>query len=651
LLPCLGDRSNRATILRKYIVSPFAPCYRAWEMFLILLVIYSAWISPFDFAFLSYKRDAHLVFDNIVNGFFAVDIVLTFFVAYLDSQSYLLVDDPHKIAARYLSTWFVFDVCSTVPFQYLSALFTDHNGGLGYKLLSMLRLWRLRRVSSMFARLEKDIRFNYFWTRCTKLISVTLFAVHCAGCFNYVIAHRYHDPSRTWIGAVFPNFKQMSHWDRYVISLYWSIVTLTTTGYGDLHAENTEEMLFSIFFMFFNLGLTAYLIGNMTNLVVHWTSRTRNFRDTVRAASEFTKRNQLPSQIQDQILSHICLKFKTEGLKQQETLNGLPNAIRASVARYLFHPVVQNVYIFHGVSQDFLFQLVPEMEAEYFPPKEDVILQNESPTDAYIMVSGAVDLISKINGQDQIVGKASTGEIFGEIGILCNMPQPFGVRTSEVSQILRLNRTTFINILRANPVDESIVMNNLFRLKAWRSFDIEGEHSSSLIHNNWPNKENGELNGQTREQYAPLGDTAKFESRVEFSDSRFISRSEINPNSMSFRENEKRSNRETNYADNNTYFSSINSTYPTSIDVTGSARKRVTIHMKLGKKKCPHNKPAKLIILPDSLKELFTIAVKKFGDDKLTKLVNAENAEIDDVRVIRDGDHLFFMPSQDAGKE
>lgn len=30
------------------------------------------------------------------------------------------------------------------------------------------------------------------------------------------------------------------------------------------------------------------------------------------------------------------------------------------------------------------------MEAEYFPPKEDVILQNETPTDLYIMVSGVV---------------------------------------------------------------------------------------------------------------------------------------------------------------------------------------------------------------------------------------------------------------------
>ena len=33
------------------------------------------------------------------------------------------------------------------------------------------------------------------------------------------------------------------------------------------------------------------------------------------------------------------------------------------------------------------------MKAEYFPPKEDVILQNEAPTDFYILVTGAVVII------------------------------------------------------------------------------------------------------------------------------------------------------------------------------------------------------------------------------------------------------------------
>lgn len=106
---------------------------------------------------------------------------------------------------------------------------------------------------------------------------MTLFAVHCAGCFYYLIAARNHNPSKTWIGVAIENFQETSLWIRYVTAMYWSITTLTTVGYGDLHPVNTGEMIFDIFYMLFNLGLTSYLIGNMTNLVVHGTSRTRRF--------------------------------------------------------------------------------------------------------------------------------------------------------------------------------------------------------------------------------------------------------------------------------------------------------------------------------------------------------------------------------------
>lgn len=81
-------------------------------------------------------------------------------------------------------------------------------------------------------------------------------------------------------------------------------------------------------------------------------------RDTVRAASEFVTRNHLPHDTQDQILSHLSLKFKTDGLKQQETIKGMPKAIRAAISHQLFYPVVQKSYLFQQVSHDFLFQLV-----------------------------------------------------------------------------------------------------------------------------------------------------------------------------------------------------------------------------------------------------------------------------------------------------
>ncbi|CAN6681135.1 unnamed protein product [Malus baccata var. baccata] len=452
ILPSLGAwSSNRRVKLGRFIVSPYDRRYRIWETFLVVLVIYTAWVSPFEFGFLKGPGGPLSITDNVVNGFFAIDIILTFFVAYLDKTTYLL----------YARSWLIFDVISTIPSELATRIFPKSLQSYGF--FNMLRLWRLRRVSTLFSRLEKDRNYNYYWVRCAKFICVTLFAIHCAGCFYYLIAARNHDPEKTWTGA---EILGQGLWVRYVTAVYWSITTLTPVGYGDLHPVNAWEMILDIFYMFFHLGLTSYIIGNMTNLVVHGTIRTREFRDTIQAASSFAQRNQLPLRLQDQMLAHLRLKFRTdsEGLQQQETLDSLPRAIRSSISHYLFYSLVDKVYLFHGVSNDLLFQLVSVMKAEYFPPKEDVILQKEAPTDFYVLVTGAA-----------VIGEAKSGDLIGEIGVLCYRPQLFTVRTKRLSQLLRLNRTTFLNIVKANVGDGSVIMNNLLQhLKDLKDPIMEG---------------------------------------------------------------------------------------------------------------------------------------------------------------------------------
>ncbi|RZC56187.1 hypothetical protein C5167_015046 [Papaver somniferum] len=449
ILPALGARTNRTLKLRRFIISPYDPYYRIWQYFLILLVAYTAWVSPFEIGFLVEPTAGLAIADNIVNGLFAIDIILTFFVAYLDRRSYVFIDNHKKIALRYTKTWLLFDVVATIPSELARKV-----AGQDYGFITMLRLWRLRRVSSMFARLEKDRNINYFWVRCAKLICVTLISVHFAACIIYYLAARNSNPEKTWLSALFGDFHEVSLGIRYITAVYWSVTTLSTVGYGDVHPVSTPEMIFDVFYMLFNLGLTSYLIGNMTTLVVRETSRTRKFRDVIQAASSFANRNHLPERLQDQMLSHLCLKFRTdlEGLQQQETFEALPKALRSNISHFLFYNLVDTVYLFRGVSNDLLFQLVSEMKPEYFPPKEDVILQNEAPTDFYIVVTGAV-----------VMGELKTGDIFGEIGVLCYKPQLFQVRTKKLSQLLRLNRSTLLSIVRANVGDGTIIMNNLLQ--------------------------------------------------------------------------------------------------------------------------------------------------------------------------------------------
>ncbi|TKW14122.1 hypothetical protein SEVIR_5G146600v4 [Setaria viridis] len=681
LLPSLGARANQSIKLRKFIISPYDPCYRIWETFLLVLVVYSAWICPFELAFLRHLSWELFLVENIIDSFFAIDIILTFFIAYLDQKSYLLVDNPKRIAARYISSWFIFDVCSTIPYQSFGLLFKKRANGLAYRMLNMLRLWRLRRLSALFARLEKDIRLDYYWTRCIKLISVTLFAVHCSGCFNYLIADRYPNPARTWIGAAIPNYRSESLWVRYVTSIYWSITTLTTTGYGDLHAENPREMLFSTCYMLFNLGLTAYIIGNMTNLVVQGSCRTRNFRDTIHAASQFAARNQLPKRIRDEMLAHICLRYKTEGLKQKETLDSLPKGIRSSIAYHLFFPIIEKVYLFRGVSFTCMLQLVTAMEAEYFPPRELVILKNEAPTDVYILVSGAVEERIEIDGVEK--GVLSTGEIFGEIGALCNVPQPFTVCTTKVSQLLRKTGKSvgmhnqhfrkYNSHFTFNQVSQESESEGKGRLtlccgdehckKKLEEIDSHGPIHKTAKYSKF-NRNNYLLaEGEGIEKHIPAKmmcvecmDKGKTDVHQQMLTDSSITGSEKAHVIMQNTQEHAKIRQSTTPGKMLAFSVAGNLQEMTDKCTCGGIRsdkdggsvvsgnKRVTIHM-YSQKNTNLRVPAKVINLPGSMDELFTVASQKFAGHCPTKLLNQEFAEIEDITVIRDGDHLFLMES------
>merc|ERR1719502_39380 len=65
----------------------------------------------------------------------------------------------------------------------------------------------------------------------------------------------------------------------YLVALYWSMMTMTTVGYGDVAMKTDEERLFAVAAMICGGAFYGYVIGSITALVAQSDMNRRAFKE------------------------------------------------------------------------------------------------------------------------------------------------------------------------------------------------------------------------------------------------------------------------------------------------------------------------------------------------------------------------------------
>ncbi|EOY25768.1 STELAR K+ outward rectifier isoform 2 [Theobroma cacao] len=476
LAPARGRRkfSRRTVIdgikdLRGLAIHPDNRWYRAWTKFILIWALYSSFFTPMEFGFFRGLPENLFILDIAGQVAFLLDIVLQFFLAYRDSQTYRMIYKRTSIAIRYLKSSFVIDLLGCMPWDII---YKASGRKEEVRYLLWIRLYRVRKVTEFFQNIEKDIRINYLFTRIIKLIFVELYCTHTAACIFYFLATTLppEEEGYTWIGSLklgdysFSHFREIDLWKRYTTSMYFAIVTMATVGYGDIHAVNMREMIFIMIYVSFDMILGAYLIGNMTALIVKG-SKTEKFRDKMTDVIKYMNRNRLDRDIRNQIKGHLRLQYEssyTEGAVLQD----IPISIRAKISQSLYMPYIVNVSLFKGCSAEFINQIVIRLHEEFFLPGEVIMEQGNVVDQLYFVCHGVLEEVAiGEDGSEETVSLLQPNSSFGEISILCNIPQPYTVRVCDLCRLLRLDKQSFSNILEIYFYDGRRILNNLLEGK------------------------------------------------------------------------------------------------------------------------------------------------------------------------------------------
>ena len=162
------------------------------------------------------------------------------------------------------------------------------------------RLYRLIRISKFIkllsaaktkgAILSKIKDYLSFRTSSMRLIvaffTVVIFA-HIVACLWYFTALLDNFGPDTWVAR--KGYVDEDIGTVYMASLYWSITTMSTVGYGDIAAVTEVEMILSILWMTTGVVFFSFVIGSLSSMIANFDSKESALNQKLSFIDEFAK--------------------------------------------------------------------------------------------------------------------------------------------------------------------------------------------------------------------------------------------------------------------------------------------------------------------------------------------------------------------------
>lgn len=357
-----------------WVILPDNPYKRLWDLAIAIIILYSSIMTPYEIAFIDKTKDTWS--DFFLDAFLWLDIVITFFSAYTDSEENL-VKNHKKIIITYLKTWFIVDLVSVLPINQMTSTSFAYNKITRIsrlpKLYRLVKLTKLLRMTRMTAKgnvnkvtkffLEK-LKINANIERLIFFVLTFLLLNHLCACFWYFMAKLEDLSPDSWVVRL--GYVDSSNFELYIISFYWTLTTVTTVGYGDINAGTTIERVYNLFIMSFGVLLYSFAIGSLSSIVSTLDQKTAEMNQKLQILSSIKKEFNLDQSIYDKVRKVIKFDLSRNQKDKMMFLQELPNKLRIELSQIMHDKVIQNLYFFRDQPSDFFAYVAPLLKPVKF---------------------------------------------------------------------------------------------------------------------------------------------------------------------------------------------------------------------------------------------------------------------------------------------
>ncbi|XP_078450277.1 voltage-gated delayed rectifier potassium channel KCNH8-like [Lampetra planeri] len=408
----------------RFILLHYGTFKAGWDWLILLATFYVAVTVPYNVCFAASDEQpatsrSTTLSDIAGEILFIIDIMLNFRTTYV-SRSGQVVYDGRSVCLHYVSTWFFVDLIAALPFDVLYAL--NISVASVVHLLKTVRLLRLLRL------LQKLDRYSqYSAVILTMLMSMFALLAHWMACIWFVIGcqeMKAHHPVNWDIGWLHQLRKRLeasgsanssvSHCgpplrSAYITSLYFTLSSITTVGFGNVSANTDSEMIFSICAMLIGALMHAVVFGNVTAIIQRMYSRRLLYLTRTKDLKEFIRIHGLPQPLKQRMLEYFQRTWSVNnGIDTNELLKDFPDELRADVTMHLNKEMLQ-LPLFEAASRGCLRSLSLNVKTTFCAPGEYLMRQGDALQAFCFVLSGSMEVLKDgtvlaILGKSDLIG-------------------------------------------------------------------------------------------------------------------------------------------------------------------------------------------------------------------------------------------------------
>jgi len=180
---------------------------------------------------------------------------------------------------------------------------------------------------------------------------------------------------------------------QYLASLYWSITTWTTVGYGDYLAKTNLEKIYACLAQLFGGLMFGILISKMAGMVSKGRLSDEKLKSRMEEISEFLRVKAVPLQLRRQIRMFFeALYAKNSVFDNAEFLVQLPPGLRKEMVEYLYMSVIGEMVLLEGIEDSTVMSLCLSLRNCVYERGNEVMREDDDSSDLFVVLSGEIKI-------------------------------------------------------------------------------------------------------------------------------------------------------------------------------------------------------------------------------------------------------------------